>query len=436
MNKLSFFEYYYYLKPNFLPLYLREISGYFYHPEANVSEVKDKTSCCSYFTESFKKNRAGTTWAISPAHFAYSRIPEFEVSCFSCLWCNMQFVLTCFGLKWLLYVLYIRTIMHPRYVYEWLILPAAWLRFALNESKPDKALLYKSVYTQVEDTPKTGKVSVVIPTKNRYTLLNNLLRHLNEQTHLPEEVIIVDQSEPSQPVLFESKIPVVYISYKQGGHSSARNHGISQARGEYILSLDDDSEIGPHLISCHLKTFEKFPDSDASVGPYYTPLEKKIEPVETWSFSPHLPACNSMIKKSFFIKTDGFTTTTDNHYLSDPDIYIRAIQRKGKIIMNHQACICHLEPVGGGLKLSRTNTFKHGGLFYDPAEKEIKFYSKVFGENMMNKWYFYQCQKFLSKKMARHKLGMFRGIVLLFACPIWQTYYFFHIRKKIRAYAG
>jgi glycosyltransferase involved in cell wall biosynthesis len=436
MNKLAFFEYFYYLKPNFLPLHLSEISGYFYHPEANATKVKDKTACTEYFTESFIKNRMGTTSDVNPAVSAYLPPPLYDTSCFSSTWCNMQFMLTCFGLKWLLYILYIRTIMDPRCIFEWLILPVAWLNFATTNSRLRNYKLNRSHHSKKNHTEKSYQVSVVIPTKNRYPLLNKLIRQLNAQTYPPKEIVIVDQSEVTEHILIESQIPVVHIPFQNGGHSTARNFGISKAKGELILSLDDDSNIGSELISSHLKTFDTFPDTDASVGPYYTPLEKEVEPVETWSFSPHLPSCNAMFTKAFFLKTGGYRTATDNHYLSDPDLYVRAIHAKAKIILNHQACIGHLEYVGGGLKLNNTNKFRYGGLMYHPAEKEIRFYSNLLGGDLMNKWYFYQCQKFLSKKMARHKLGAFRGIVLFFACPIWQIYFLLKVRTTRPLYAG
>src|SRR5690606_20417976 len=50
---------------------------------------------------------------------------------------------------------------------------------------------------------KSFKVSVVIPTLNRYTYLKDVLNDLEQQNYVNFEVIIVDQSEPYQPEFYK-----------------------------------------------------------------------------------------------------------------------------------------------------------------------------------------------------------------------------------------
>ena len=87
------------------------------------------------------------------------------------------------------------------------------------------------------------KVSVIIPSKNRSAYLADLLQDLNAQTLPPAEVIVVDQSdEPYQ------NLDCVHIIDKGTGPCRARNLGLAQCKGEFLVFLDDDIRIDPDFL--------------------------------------------------------------------------------------------------------------------------------------------------------------------------------------------
>jgi GT2 family glycosyltransferase len=58
-------------------------------------------------------------------------------------------------------------------------------------------------------------ISVIIPTLNRPTLLKDLLLNLENQAKKPNQIILVDASEPKHQInqkLFSSiSIPIIYV---------------------------------------------------------------------------------------------------------------------------------------------------------------------------------------------------------------------------------
>src|SRR4051812_31597179 len=89
-------------------------------------------------------------------------------------------------------------------------------------------------------------VSVIIPTYNRRFALAELVEVLYRQTWKSFEVIIVndhgDSPEFIKDLYPELDIRVLHVPENKG-HVHARNVGIAQAKGQYIMLIDDDDLI-------------------------------------------------------------------------------------------------------------------------------------------------------------------------------------------------
>lgn len=92
------------------------------------------------------------------------------------------------------------------------------------------------------DLKKNKLVSVIIPTYNRPTYLEEAIKSVINQSYKNFEILIVDDgSLENYTQDFESKYENVFVYRKDnGGVSSARNFGIKKAKGYYIAFLDDD----------------------------------------------------------------------------------------------------------------------------------------------------------------------------------------------------
>ncbi|MGD7053726.1 glycosyltransferase family 2 protein [Sutcliffiella horikoshii] len=105
-------------------------------------------------------------------------------------------------------------------------------------------------------------VSVVIPTYNRLTKLSELMEALVLQTRKDFEVIVVNDGGESVDSLKEyyPELGLTTIDLMENvKHVQARNIGVSFAKGEFIMLIDDDDLIVP----THIETMlEKIKDAD------------------------------------------------------------------------------------------------------------------------------------------------------------------------------
>lgn len=118
------------------------------------------------------------------------------------------------------------------------------------------------------------KVSVIIPTYNRATLLPRAVNSVLNQTYRDFELIIVDDgsTDNTKEVIRKYKDPrIQYIKHdKNKGGSAARNLGIKMAKGEYIAFLDSDDEWLPEKIYLQL---DKLKATSSKVGAVYSGIK-------------------------------------------------------------------------------------------------------------------------------------------------------------------
>lgn len=116
------------------------------------------------------------------------------------------------------------------------------------------------------------KVSVVIPTRNRSACLRRLLLSILKQSILPNEVIVIDDSDGLETKnlveLLSDRFLGIGIKLRHimpDGNlksiSKARNLGAKEAEGEIVIFLDDDVVIDENYIKEILKVFDMYPNA-------------------------------------------------------------------------------------------------------------------------------------------------------------------------------
>ena len=87
-------------------------------------------------------------------------------------------------------------------------------------------------------------IAVVIPTRNRASLVPRAVKSALEQTLAPTEVIVVIDGPDSATVaaleMIEDKRLRVIALDESGGGAAARNRGVHEAESSWIAFLDDD----------------------------------------------------------------------------------------------------------------------------------------------------------------------------------------------------
>jgi len=106
-------------------------------------------------------------------------------------------------------------------------------------------------------------VSVIIPCFNHGKFLPDAVASVRSQNYAATEIIIIDDGSTDNTQQIAQKLTgVKYIHQKNQGLSSARNNGVRQSAGEYLVFLDADDWLLPNAISINLT----FLQQDASLA--------------------------------------------------------------------------------------------------------------------------------------------------------------------------
>lgn len=102
-------------------------------------------------------------------------------------------------------------------------------------------------------------ISVIIPAYNAENTIGKIVKSVLEQPHKNIELIVVDDGSKDGTVdvlnaLKDRRMKIV--RQKNGGVSAARNTGIENAKGEYVMFFDADDDIEQSMI----------PDMAAAMG--------------------------------------------------------------------------------------------------------------------------------------------------------------------------
>lgn len=107
-------------------------------------------------------------------------------------------------------------------------------------------------------------ISAVVPTLNRPALLREALSSLMGQTLPPRETLVIDDG--SNPPVdadalrteFGASVRVLR-NERSMGLAYARNLGVEEARGKYVVHLDDDDLLAPTTLEDAARVFETDP---------------------------------------------------------------------------------------------------------------------------------------------------------------------------------
>jgi len=131
------------------------------------------------------------------------------------------------------------------------------------------------------------KVSVIIPTYDRFKYLLNTIKSVREQTHKNIEIIVVNDGSTQKDYYNNDWKDVQIIHLKENSKSKfgfacaayVRNQGIKTAKGKYIAFCDDDDVWFPQKIEKQLKAMKKtgckMSSTDGLIGKgVYDPTKK------------------------------------------------------------------------------------------------------------------------------------------------------------------
>jgi len=178
------------------------------------------------------------------------------------------------------------------------------------------------------------KLSVVIPTWNRPSLVRRILLQLCEQTTTGFEVVVVDdgsaQSVAESLADLRPPWPLRILRQKNAGAAAARHQGALSARGELLLFVDDDMQVGRDFVARHLAAHEGAGRTvvlgriraDPGLGsmPFFERwhsrlLDRKAQAIADGSLEPRghlLFSGNASLRRDDYLAVGGFDFSLEN----------------------------------------------------------------------------------------------------------------------------
>jgi GT2 family glycosyltransferase/ribosomal protein L29 len=219
-----------------------------------------------------------------------------------------------------------------------------------------------------------NKVSIIIPTRDAPDVFGRCLKSIFEKTSHPNFEVIVMDNETSDPAALElmKKYPVRRIEFPgQFNFSRANNEGAAMATGEFLVFLNNDTEIISDDWLQHLAYYAEQPDVGA-VGALLAYEDQTVQhagvalgmrgtadhimrrfPHDVDGYAGSLVCAREvsavtgaclLIRKSLFEEIGGFNPHFFTAY-QDVDLCLRLRARGLRVIYTPQAVLLHHESI-------------------------------------------------------------------------------------------
>lgn len=276
----------------------------------------------------------------------------------------------------------------------------AWLKTGGVKTRKFKPVMYSSQENTLKPAYET--VSVLAPTLNRYSYLAAELEQLSEQTILPCEVLITDQTDIKDRQQIDvdkyPKLTVRCFPQEEKGQCLAWNKLLMESKGDYVLFLGDDADdIKPGFIEKLLASLKRFNCDMVASHVIEVGIPKK-EINHHYFMTDTFPI--TLIKRSV-VEQAGFMDMFFNKNIrADHDLAMRCHLNGALMIFDSSALILHHRAPSGGLRthnarvvtnhMTKTSISK----FTVPTSSEIylvkKYYNDVQFKNFIRIKYFNQ----------------------------------------------
>ena len=160
------------------------------------------------------------------------------------------------------------------------------------------------------------KVSVITPCYNDGQYLNDAIRSVREQTYPNIEIVVIDDgSDDPETLNVLDALPsdIVVLHTQHARPAGARNYGIANCTGTYILPLDADDQIEPTYIEKAVAVLDQNP----SCGIVYCEADLFGEKHGKWDLPEYsfenflldnIIFVTSLFRKSDWEQVGGFNT--------------------------------------------------------------------------------------------------------------------------------
>jgi glycosyltransferase involved in cell wall biosynthesis len=243
------------------------------------------------------------------------------------------------------------------------------------------------------------KVSVIIPCYNQGAFLNDAVESVLAQTFRDFEIIIVNDGstdELTNRLLSDYRKPITRVIHTSNqGLAMARNNGISEATGEYILPLDADDKIDPTYLEKAVQIIEAHPE----VGIVYCKAETFGAVAGPWLAAEYslrgmllgnLIFCSALYRKEDWQAVGGYKPNMA-HGWEDWDLWLSIIEL-GKVVHRIPEVLFyyHVKEVSMAKSMDAAKRAdmhmqvirNHKDLYIENARPLIELYYRMTGSNL------------------------------------------------------
>lgn len=226
-------------------------------------------------------------------------------------------------------------------------------------------------------------VSVIVPCYNGAAFLEEALRSALAQSYREVEVVVVDDGSTDSSAEIARRFPVRYIRQQNRGLSEARNTGIRESKGSYLVFLDADDRLKPEAIEIGLRVLARRPDCAMAVGDHVFiaangsylanstkegPLHSHYEALLKSNFIEMISSV--LFRRSIFDEVGGFNTAL--RVAEDYELYLR--------IARAQPICCHAM-IMAEYRMHEANTSRNSELMLTTTLQVLKDQKKYLGNN-------------------------------------------------------
>lgn len=234
---------------------------------------------------------------------------------------------------------------------------------------------YEKLQFPIQEKPQ---VSIVIPVYNQFGYTYNCLKSILEYSgNVSYEVIIADDCSTDQVKELEKVVSGITVLHNKENLKFLLNcnHAAEYAKGEYILFLNNDTQVQPDWLKPMVELLEAHPEAGMTgaklVYPYgclqeaggilwkdgsawnYGHMKNPTEPDFCYvKEADYISGAAIMIRTSLWKEIGGFDTAFAPAYYEDTDLAFEVRKHGYKVLLQPTSVVVHFEGVSNGTDTS------------------------------------------------------------------------------------
>jgi len=159
--------------------------------------------------------------------------------------------------------------------------------------------------------PDHPLISIVVPLYNKEQYICKTLESVLTQTYCDYEILVVNDGSTDNSLERAKEVKsdrIRFFTKPNGGPASARNLGVRNARGRWVMILDADDQLAPGILQHFADLIQAHPDCHFFCGTHWLKLHDKLTPYSSrykegvlrnnflaWSTKRFMPVAGSCV---------------------------------------------------------------------------------------------------------------------------------------------